>query len=264
MSAAAIPVPVEAGTQEARKRAPWQRVAWKAGFAAVYAALLTTLILTSHIYASFMQFFPDQDIPFVPTLFGSSVAFLVALVVTLLTLLPFVSRERELPGLLALAGVVVVITGYAYSTLDWTRLLKEFGFTVPGFPPWTVILLSALPFFLAMGLQFHENGRLLTESFQERGVPAGDVRGVRQANLAAGLETLGLTAAAFLAAALGIWGMSHLMVGGRVSVGGLAAPLLAGGLLALVLAAYLWWPRRNEAAEEAAKAARRDPLGPRR
>lgn len=223
-------------------KAPWIRVAWKGAFAAVYATALTSVVLTSDLY----KLLPPIPIPFVPLLLGSSTNFLVALVITCLTLLPFLAKERELPGLLALAGVVVVITSYTYASLDWTRLLKELGITKGGFPPWGILLLCATPFFLALGLQLFENGRLLRENFESRGIPPEDVRGVRHANLHAALETMGLTTGAFLATALGVWLMSFALAGGKLSFGGLATPLLAGALLAVVLAAYLWWPRRHE------------------
>lgn len=237
-------------------RAPWTRVAWKTGFALVYASVLTAIVLTSDIY----QLLPPFSIPYVPLLFGSAMNFLVALVLTSLTLLPFLSKERELPGLFALAGVVVVVTAYTYSTLDWTRLLKELGITKPGFPPWGILLLAALPFFLAIGLQLFENGRLLRENFESRGVPPEDVLGVRQANLNAGIETLALTLAAFVATALGVYVMDLALQGGVLTVGGLAAPLLAGALLAAVLAAYLWWPRRHEKGARGADTPPADPL----
>jgi len=234
------------GTPLPAKGIPWTRVAWKGAFAMGYALVLTLIVITSELYAAFESVAPQFPLPYVPNPFPTSYDFLVALILTVLTLLPFVSKSKEMPALLALAGIVCIVTSYTYSTLDWTKLLKDFGLTKPGFPPWTFLLVCSIPFFAAMGLQFFENGRLLRESFETRGVPAADVRGVRTANLQAGLEVLGMTAAAFLVTGLGVWLLSLVQEGGGLNLGALAAPLIAGALLATILAIFLYVPRRGE------------------
>lgn len=172
-----------------------------------------------------------------PSLLGLPTGLALALVVGVLAFVAIAqSRTSPLPWLAMLAGALLVPVLYPYTTIDWTRLLKDWGLLAPRIPPALALAYAIAPFVVAFAAHAIDHRERLAARLARKGVPAAEQDAARSllarraatATLAAVAATLAL-GAAFLALQpaaqrFATWPLPF------------AAPVLA----ALVLAALAW------------------------
>lgn len=146
------------------------------------------------------------------------------------------SARRPLPPLLAIAVAVEAVALYPYSTIDWSRVLKDWGLAEATLSPAVATLVAALPFAAAFVAHVADHMARVGERYGAKGV-AGQERDA----VVADAERRGLVA---LASASGVGVLLFLafvvlrpvaqIVGGSMLA--FLAPVVAG----VAVAALAW------------------------
>ncbi|HLF23161.1 MAG TPA: hypothetical protein VI565_04495, partial [Burkholderiales bacterium] len=100
------------------------------------------------------------------------------------------SKDARLSEHLGLCLVVLVLNGYAWSNLDWTRLAIDLHLSHGGVPPATAILFGAAPLGVAILFKLLLQPMAARDHYRKKGVDATEAEG------ALGLSGLGMTVVA--------------------------------------------------------------------
>lgn len=172
-----------------------------------------------------------------PTLAGLRTDLALALAIGALAFAATVqARTSPLPWLATLAGAALTPVLYPYATIDWTRLLKDWGLLAPGMPPAFALALALAPFAVAFLAHAVDHRERLTARLTRKSVPPAEQDAARRL-LARRAATATLAA---LAATLALAGAFLALRPFADRLAGWPLPFAAPVLAALVLAALAW------------------------
>lgn len=128
------------------------RLARGIGFALLYAFSLAVILWQSPIYATLPGDIPLPYIHLFPLGPLAALFFVAAFFITMVAVLP---KRHEVGAFVIPLTVTLLITGFAFSNIDWTRVIVNLHLTQGGLPPAQSVVLTWVP--LSILVLYFEN-----------------------------------------------------------------------------------------------------------